>query len=576
MKFYLLLFLEVFTVSVFGQTIENTRLGFKKESLSSQQTGLSVSPDGNLVAIAYNDQTISIFDLGANRFIKKIRNPLSNLFEIIIASDNKLALCNGNELVIIDWKTETTLSSFKIKNEILRVVYSASSHLLAVAQSEGVVTVVDMGTNLLKREIKSAYKGYVGALAINPNGQQLAMIVLSKSPITFSNRNVMIELFDVNTGKLVESYETAPAVLLIEYDLSGKYLVVKGWDFLSQHDAATLRQITYSKVPENFLKEGYYNSGYVYKDKLMITTHSNSFIVAEGVNTDHAKVIFSTQNYAGLLDKEVTSGFFLPKVKSVNQIYPLKNGKFLINWYFNNVSQIYDAESNSISSYFFTDSNGDFAVISKDGRIDGTPSAFSKLFWTTRKSSKRTPIESTFDKNFSPQLLTTIIVEKSSEFEAFELDEVILRIPVLEIISVNDVKIKEAEIIESSQKSIRLGVKVKENPKEVKELKLFHNGKFVMSVSGTGSSTYEFKVTLNNAYGVTNYLYMVASSQSGIDSEKVKLQVNYRNTTDVKPKLYLIAIGIDKYKNPKYHLNYAVADANGIETSFKEIGRAHV
>jgi hypothetical protein len=52
--------------------------------------------------------------------------------------------------------------------------------------------------------------------------------------------------------------------------------------------------------------------------------------------------------------------------------------------------------------------------------------------------------------------------------------------------------------------------------------------------------------------------------QSGIESEKVKFTINYKGATEAKPKLFLLTIGIDKYKNPKYNLNYAQADADGV------------
>jgi uncharacterized caspase-like protein len=75
---------------------------------------------------------------------------------------------------------------------------------------------------------------------------------------------------------------------------------------------------------------------------------------------------------------------------------------------------------------------------------------------------------------------------------------------------------------------------------------------------------YQFNVSLNSVFGEKNSLYAIASTADGIDSEKCKILVNYSGGDNVKPKLYVLVVGINKYLNPKYQLNYALPDAKAV------------
>ncbi|MGK7392505.1 MAG: caspase family protein [Candidatus Cyclobacteriaceae bacterium M2_1C_046] len=59
----------------------------------------------------------------------------------------------------------------------------------------------------------------------------------------------------------------------------------------------------------------------------------------------------------------------------------------------------------------------------------------------------------------------------------------------------------------------------------------------------------------------------MAVTQSGIETEKAKAIIRYKGISDDQPKLYMLTIGINEYRNSKYNLNYALADADGLEKS---------
>ncbi len=118
----------------------------------------------------------------------------------------------------------------------------------------------------------------------------------------------------------------------------------------------------------------------------------------------------------------------------------------------------------------------------------------------------------------------------------------------------------------TSKKLVQLQVAATENKENLKQIKLFHNNKLV-AVNEDPSSLITFDVTLSNALGNENYLYVVGTSNSGIDTEKQKMIINYTGNTDAPPRLFLITVGINQYKNPRYNLNYAIADADAFSNT---------
>ncbi|MBV6641959.1 MAG: caspase family protein, partial [Cyclobacteriaceae bacterium] len=142
-------------------------------------------------------------------------------------------------------------------------------------------------------------------------------------------------------------------------------------------------------------------------------------------------------------------------------------------------------------------------------------------------------------------------------------------IPIIQVISFDgqQTKMEEGMIkASSSKKQVQLQVAATENKENLEQVKLFHNNKLV-AVNEDPSSLITFDVTLSNALGNENYLYVVGTSKSGIETEKQKLIINYSGDTDSPPKLYLITVGINEYKNPRYNLNYAIADADAFSTA---------
>jgi len=561
MRLFILLLILGGAYGTLAQEVDLLRLGYELPAIQSRQAGMSVSPDGRLIAFLYEDKTVKIFDISIGRFSKSFKTTFDDLFDVQFTSDQRLAIVEPKLVRVIDLKTEVEITQFALETEATKTTFSARHSLLAVGQKEGFVNVINLKT--LKQSLRVQYKKHhVSALAIHPDGTQLLVGVMS-----FLKNMNSLKKYDLATGN--EIGESPPGIFtMIAYDESGENIMVSGLNYLATKSVVQLWDANTFKMKKTLESEFFLatitaNGGVYANKKLLALTASRSFNVYD---ENAGKAVFTTKS-----DKWKFSGYPGLGVGSFN-IYPLDDNKekFLLNASGNNINQIYDIKSNSIIAYFFSDSNDDFALVSKDGRVEGTADALGKVFWTTRLTLQRTSLESSMERGFTPRLLNALLSEESTAIGNFDVDKVVSESPVLTISSINGKDYSANAITTLGQKNSTVTVKVTANPQAVTEVRLYQNAKLMASKPGNGGKTYQFDVSLSTAFGEDNFFFVNAASKNGVDAEKAKFTITYKGATDEKPTLYLITVGINKYKNPKYNLNYAEADANGVEASIKK------
>ncbi len=569
-KKIILIALVLMSIHAGAQEVDLVRLGYTKSEITSEQIGMTASVDGRLIAFVFKDKVIRIFDVQAGRFVKRFTGPFSNLFDLQLTNDGKLVMLEKNQVVIIDVKSEKTLNQFTTSAEITKSSYLSTYNVLAVGQREGWVTVYDLNQINVINTFQYK-KHHVSALALHPNGKSVVVGVI---PSVLVEMNPL-RLYEIKSGKVLAESKRGSYPMAV-YDEKGDRLVasvIAGTGLKTSVETFEGNTLVVMKEVESKALFGNAimpHGGRIFQNRLLAITASLSFNVYE-IQT--GGISFTTKSDGFKMPSPVTMGVgnALP--------FPLGNGRFLINSLGNNINQVYDINSNSIIGYFFCDSNDDFAIVSRDGRVEGTPEALSKVFWTARSSMKRSSLESTSEKGFTPRLLSQLISKEDLQQAAFEVDKVVEKIPVIQLKSVNG-KASSANVqFTSSQKVTKVEVAVTQNALEVTEIKLFQNSKLIKVVPGSGKASYVMDVSLTNSFGEQNYFYATAGSKTGIESEKVKFTIIYKGATEARPRLFLVTIGIDKYRNPKYNLNYAQADADGVakvisqksKTLFQEI-----
>lgn len=260
------------------------------------------------------------------------------------------------------------------------------------------------------------------------------------------------------------------------------------------------------------------------------------------------------------------SGMVILNDKKVTPPVKVMGGDYYLFPTSTGLVSVFSSKERKVVANMFFDKR-DWAVIAKDGRIDGTPGALEKLEWRAYdgdKVTKRVSIESVFDKYYTPGLLPKILNGGEAAISA-QIQRDIAEAPVLTIETIDGQRvITEASTVpyfNSTQKNISLVVRAGQFNENIKEIRLYQNRKLIAINKGNSTGNYPFDVSLNAVNGEKNPMYAVASSHDGIDSEKSKVVINYKNNKSQKAKLYALVVGVNKYKNPKYELNYAYPDA---------------
>jgi WD40 repeat protein len=106
-------------------------------------------------------------------------------------------------------------------------------------------------------------------------------------------------------------------------------------------------------------------------------------------------------------------------------------------------------------------------------------------------------------------------------------------------------------------------------------VRIFHNGKILGermagALAGkAGLAELELPMTVALADG-GNLLEALATSRDGTESARLSLEIEYSAAVSAPPTLWLLAVGIDKYKNPKYDLNFAQGDVSSFVGSLRK------
>jgi Caspase domain/WD domain, G-beta repeat len=107
------------------------------------------------------------------------------------------------------------------------------------------------------------------------------------------------------------------------------------------------------------------------------------------------------------------------------------------------------------------------------------------------------------------------------------------------------------------------------------EIRLYHNGSRVLG-GNRGIAVVKnnngiiFNVNLVNG---KNRFQASAFTETNIESRPLERSFTYRTANISRPDMYILAIGINKYKNSKYNLNYAVNDAQGFIETVQSAGQ---
>ncbi len=268
----------------------------------------------------------------------------------------------------------------------------------------------------------------------------------------------------------------------------------------------------------------------------------------------------------------------------LNELF-LFQDHFLFSTSTDPVLRLWDIRDGRLLAKFVFFDDNEWVMVTPEGRFDGTQAGIEKLYFV--KGETIIELEQLYEKYFTPGLLAQLL-DRTPEIDPGPKPlpdvEDLSTPPVVTMsykessrnLTVEDDDIQSIETL-NPQAIITVNARASGSSK-VAEVILYHNGKRV----GTGNrnlvveddvveSNMDKQFNINLLPG-ENLFKAIALNTQRTESAPSKLIVTLKE--EAKPvvqntgglRLHMIVVGIDVYKNKKYNLNYAVADAG----SFKE------
>ncbi len=253
--------------------------------------------------------------------------------------------------------------------------------------------------------------------------------------------------------------------------------------------------------------------------------------------------------------------------------------------------KLWDLATGKLVAHIITFHNSkDWILLTPDGRFDGSKDGLKQLYYL--KGQEIIPLEQLYEGFYTPGLMKQVLDGEGSDGgqdikNIKSPPSVKIGIPGAQRNLVVEDDTPAARRFKMTSDKISLTVEATCPDDGVSEIRLFHNGKIV----GTGTrnlvveddkiektKTQTFDIQLvegDNAFKAVALNTQRTESKPDEIIITLKAEKGSNTVDDGNPanggkggiQLHVIVMGINKYKNPKYNLNYAIADA----TSFKEV-----
>jgi WD40 repeat protein len=258
----------------------------------------------------------------------------------------------------------------------------------------------------------------------------------------------------------------------------------------------------------------------------------------------------------------------------------IQNDKRLITAGWDGTLRLWDVEKGTEIVTFYAINKSDFLIKTPDNYYYATKNAVSEIGFTF--GMKFYPFEQ-FDLkynrpdivlkqlgNTSPDLLAAYTRAYEKRIKKLGFTEDMLS----EDFHVPEVEITNIESIDqiTDKKSITLQLKSVDSKYKLDRINIWINdvalyGKDGIDKRTANALTSSDEIKIQLAAGI-NKIQVSALNQAGAESLKEIIEVNC-NAPVIKPDLYLISIGISKYSDPRFNLNYASKDASDISQLFR-------
>lgn len=504
----------------------------------SLKTNLSLSPNNNYFTIGKVDTSAVIINLQTGRKVKTITDSKTIITHDYSQDGKWMAIAGGDGKISI-YDTKTNTLKYILKGHTALVFdlrFSANGTELVSGSWDGTMIVWDFKNESIIQHVDlGGYSPYL--VRYSPNDLYVLTGDLGKG----------VDFWEIDSKQKFRSLiGHTNTISGMEFSKDGSTMVTSSWD----------GKIKIWNVLTGMLTSKIKGDGSpVYA--VCYSTSGKEIISAGGDRLIH---IWNSENAK-------SAGVLKGHTAAVTDIKMTTDGKYLVSRAANGEVMVWDYFAKKEIYTYIQINQNDWLVKNSDGYFDGSPNALSLVNYVS--GMEVISLNSLFDKYYTPNLVVRLMKGEKLNDSGKNLKELIDDRPQIKFQFAStikrDLQIEEDSIYQSKSKKITLNISVLENGKSINEIRLYNNGKLLESESwqkdivfrGDGNVK-SFEIDLIDG---VNEISAIAISGQKVESDPINLTLAY-NDDATNSDLHVFSIGINKYKNKSYDLNYAVKDAN--------------
>lgn len=551
--------------------------------------------NGKYIAVASSDKTIKLYNSRNGKLIRTfkgfllaknaesmnfdaesfyeahIKNYIDKKTIIKLSPDNKYLLKGKMDSTALFWNMETGKTKYHLKghNKVV-ICYDIDKHqnYIATAGGDKIINIYDYKTGKLIQKLKG-HRELIFDINFSNDGKRLVS----------GSWDGSARIWNVKTGEeLTYIRMQARSPYTVRFSPNDLYLIIAALDGeLEQWEPDSKRMfrsfighsdivcsIEFSKDNNQMITASWDNSVKVwdlYSGAIIgkFIKHNSKVNTAAIMPDGKMAISGGNDNKARLW--EITTGkeirIFKGHSAAITSLQITSDGSTLITCDINSVIKFWDINTGKeIMSYYILDSKNK-ASITTTGFFDATEGAKKHLLFI--KGLKSYNLDQFFEDFYRPKLYEKAMKSRGMINQNYNINDKLKKSPPPNVRILN-----EYESNNINKEQIELNLEVIDQGGGVDEIKIVQNGKVLPVATSKKRSvkagkSYSENVKINLLPG-ENIIKVTAFSKERIESSPAELSLEFISKENY-PDCYVLAIGINKYKNNRLNLNYAKDDA---------------
>ena len=489
-------------------------------------TSLALSPGGQLLAIVYNNNSVRIWDL--QNGIEQARYSSGDPVRAVrVSSDAQrvvLGTEGGNLLVLTAANGVPAANLRGHQGAVTAIDVSRDGSMIASAGADGTIRLWDARAG---REVSSA-RGQPGidAVAVSADGRRV---------VAGATRGGVLLWNAATNAPPVPLNSPSPGIVAVSFGEAGR-IIAMGSDgtIHSWEPNAT------GAPSRSFRAASQARSAEVSGDgRAAVVSDSDARMAV--VDLENGRVLREIASSPG------SSRFVLVDIAQ----------KRIITGGTDGIVRILNLDTGANLAQIISTVNG-WAALDGQGRFDGTPAGVQDVQWLAAQLSL--PVDNFSEAYFEPGLVAKYMRDQPSFVApAPTAVEAGISLPPRVVISAPSGSY-------AAGSEVDVTVTAQDQGGGIATIRLFQNGKLVAPERQTGERRDGSSVVRSYRLALVaggNRLTAVAANQQQIDGEAARAEVAAAGRPSL-PNLDIVAIGINRYRDSRYALDYGVPDALAI------------